>query len=152
MASFYGTETYAIDHKGRINIPLSMRRASERRKPLSGFFLTRGFDGCIAAYPEEEWGLVEERLRRMPMGDAKGRQFERAFRKLVFKVAVDTQGRITIPPSLLDRAGLGKEAVLHGMGNRIEIWNPERFQNSTAEAEADGQFEKLAAEVLGGKP
>jgi MraZ protein len=60
---------------------------------------------------------------------------------------VDTQGRITIPPALTSRAGLGKEATLHGQGDHIEIWNPDRLKEVLAEV--DGQLESLAEEVLG---
>src|SRR5262245_25725581 len=110
MSSFLGTEKHTIDHKGRIAIPASMRRGDGKRTPLGSFFLAAGFDGCLALYSPEEWGRVEARLRRIPMGGRKGRALKRAFLLNVAKVSVDTQGRITIPPALMTRAGLGKEA------------------------------------------
>lgn len=149
MSSFYGTETYAIDHKGRIGVPVSMRRVSARQKPISVFFLVAGFEGCVALYPPDDWKAVEERLRKIPMGDRRGRAFARAFLMDACKVTVDGQGRITIPSALMHRAGLGKEAVLHGQVDRIEIWNPERLKSVVAET--DGRLESLADEVLGGE-
>ena len=146
MASFLGTETYAIDHKGRIAIPASMRRGDGRKKPPDQFVLTEGFDGCLALYSPEEWTRVEDKLRRIPMGGRKGRAFQRAFLLHVVQVSVDAQGRITIPPALMTRAGLGKEAVLHGVLNRIEIWNPERLQAELQDGQL--QLEALAEEVL----
>ena len=56
--------------------------------------------------------------------------------------------KFAIPPALLRRADLGKDAVLHGQVDRIEIWNPERLK--VVVAETDGQLESLADEVLGG--
>ena len=147
MSSFLGTETYAIDHKGRVAIPAAMRRGERGKKPIGTFVLAEGFEGCLALYSEEEWTRVDQRLRRLPMGGRSGRAFQRAFLLDVVKVSVDAQGRITIPPALLSRAGLGKEAVLHGVLNRIEIWNPERF---AAEIKLGrDQLDALAAEVLG---
>ena len=147
MSSFYGTDTYAIDHKGRIGVPASMRRDASRKKLLDTFYVVAGFEGCIALYPPEDWKRVEERLRRIPMGDRRGRAFARAFLMDACKVTVDGQGRITIPPALMHRAGLGKEAVLHGQVDRIELWNPERLKSVVAETE--GRLESLADEVLG---
>ena len=148
VASFYGREKYAIDHKGRISVPASMRKAAGSRKPLDTFFIAPGFDGCLALYSPDEWVHVEKQLRDLPLGDREGRAFMRAFLSDVSKVAVDSQGRITIPSSLLTRAGLGKEAVLHGVLNRIEIWSPDRFQ---AEKEAaEGKLEEFAAKLFGG--
>lgn len=149
MASFYGTETYAIDHKGRISVPASMRRtASARKGATDSFFLVAGFEGCLALYAPDDWKRVEDRLRQIPMGDRRGRAFARAFLMDASKVSVDAQGRVAIPPALMGRAGLGKEAVLLGQVDRIEIWNPERIQSLVQEAQP--QLESLADEVLGG--
>jgi MraZ protein len=148
MASFYGTETYAIDHKGRISVPASMRRTGAAKKPaVDTFFLVAGFEGCLALYTTDEWKRVEERLRRIPMGDRRGRAFARAFLMDATKVSVDAQGRVAIPPALMGRAGLGKEAVLLGQVDRIEVWHPDRLRAATKEAQES--MESLADEVLG---
>ena len=147
MSSFYGTETYSIDHKGRISVPASMRRDASRKKPINSYVLVAGFEGCLALYTPGEWARVEDRLRRIPMGDRRGRAFARTFLMDAREVTVDAQGRITIPPALTSRAGLGKEAVLHGQVDRIEIWNPDRLK-AVVEA-TQGQLESLADEVLG---
>ena len=146
MPSFYGTETYAIDHKGRISVPAPMRRAG--KKPIESFLLVAGFEGCLALYTEEQWTRVEERLQQLPIGGRKGRAFMRAFLMNACRVTVDAQGRITVPSALMGRAGLGKEAVLLGQVGRIEIWNPERLGSVVDEAQH--QFESLAEDVLGG--
>lgn len=148
MASFYGTETYAIDHKGRISVPASMRRAGAAKKSAADtFYLVAGFEGCLALYTPDEWRRVEDRLRQIPMGDRRGRAFARAFLMDATKVSVDAQGRVAIPPALMGRAGLGKEAVLLGQVDRIEVWNPDRL--GSAVQDAQGQLETLADEVLG---
>jgi MraZ protein len=148
MTSFYGTQTYAIDHKGRLSIPATMRRAASARKPVSEFILVYGLDGCLWLHTPEQWAAVESRLQQLSIGNRKGRMFTRAFLMDACRVTVDAQGRIPIPPALIHRAGLGKEAVLHGQVGRIEIWNPERLQAGVAAAMGD--VEGLAEEVLGG--
>ena len=147
MASFYGTETYAIDHKGRISVPASMRR-SARKGAADVFFLVAGFEGCLALYAPDDWKRVEDRLRKIPMGNRRGRAVARTYLMNASKVSVDAQGRVAIPPALMGRAGLGKEAVLLGQVDRIEIWNPDRIQSLVSETEP--QLESLADEVLGG--
>jgi len=148
MSPFYGTEKYAIDHKGRISVPASMRRSGSGKKPIGSFLLVAGFEGCLALYTEDQWKRVEERLQQLPIGGRKGRAFTRAFLMDACRVTVDAQGRVTIPPALMGRAGLSKEAVLLGQVGRIEIWDPERLKSAVEEAQT--QFETLAEDVLGG--
>lgn len=128
MSTFYVTERYSIDDKGRLIVPMSLRAGEGRKAPLSKFVLVGGLDGCLWLYAEEAWTHFEERLRRLSMGTKEQRAFARAFLVGASKVTVDKQGRISIPSSLMVRAGLGKEAVLHGQVGRIEIWAPERFE------------------------
>ena len=131
MATFYGTADYSIDEKGRIVVPSSLRAVRGRKTPLTTFVLLMGLGGCLWLYAEEDWKIFEERLGRMSMGRKNQRDFARAFLMDACKVTVDKQGRISVPPSLIGRAGLGKDAVLHGQVGRIEIWAPERFKEST---------------------
>ena len=132
MATFYGTANYSIDEKGRIVVPAAMRVVRGRKTPLSTFVLLMGLGGCLWLYAEEDWQVFEERLQKMSMGRKAQRDFARAFLVGASKVTVDKQGRISIPPSLMGRAGLGKDAVLHGQVGRIEIWSPDKFKESTA--------------------
>ena len=148
MSPFLGTDNYAVDHKGRISIPAAMRR-TDRRKLVTRFVLNMGFDGCVNAYSPEDWSRMMDRMRKIPLGNATGRAFRRAFMLDAREVTVDSQGRVPIPPALIRRAALGKEAVLHGAEDHIEIWNPDRFRAVLAPVtDVEGQYEKLAAEHL----
>ena len=148
MASFIGTDNHAIDHKGRLSIPAPMRRTDTGRS-ITRFVLNMGFDGCVNAYSKDEWKRMMDRLRRIPLGDPTGRAFRRAFMNDAREVTVDAQGRVPIPPALIRRASLDREAVVHGAEDHIEIWNPQRFQAVLAPViDVEGQYEKLAAEHL----
>jgi MraZ protein len=134
MTTFYGTANYSIDDKGRIVVPASMRSVPGRKQPLTSFVLLYGLGGCLWLYTEDGWKKFEERLYSLSVGNRKQRDFARAFLVGASKVTVDKQGRISIPSSLMSRAGLGKDAVLHGQVGRLEIWSPEKFNESTQSA------------------
>lgn len=148
MATFYGTEKFAIDAKSRINVPAHMRRAGSGGKLTREFIIVAHFEGCLALFTPEQFRSVEEKFKAISFGDPKGRAFMRAYLKDAKRVSVDAQGRITIPPALMGRAGLGREAILLGQFDRIEIWNPERFESATREPLDN--IERLGQEVLGG--
>ena len=148
MATFLGTETYSIDDKNRLVVPAVMRKVGAK-KPLSQFVMMRGLDGCVWLYAQEDWKRLEDLLQRLSTGPREHRAFARTALVGASKVTVDRQGRITISPSLMGHAGLGKEAVLHGQVGRIEIWSPERFQSGLVTGTAD--YDALAEKVLGGE-
>lgn len=149
MATFLGTETYSIDGKNRVVVPAAMRNVGASKKPIEKFVMMRGLDGCVWLYAQEDWKRLEELLQRLSTGPKDHRAFARTALVGASKVTVDKQGRITISPSLMGHAGLGKEAVLHGQVGRIELWSPDRFQSGLVTEAAD--YDALAEKVLGGE-
>jgi MraZ protein len=149
MATFLGTETYSIDGKNRLVVPSAMRNVGGTKKPIEKFVMMRGLDGCVWLYAQEDWKRLEDLLQRLSTGPREHRAFARTALVGASKVTVDKQGRITISPSLMGHADLGKEAVLHGQVGRIEIWSPERFQSGLVTEAAD--YDALAEKVLGGE-
>ncbi len=149
MATFLGTETYSIDGKNRVVVPAAMRHVGGTKKPIEKFVMMRGLDGCVWLYAQEDWQRLEDLLQRLSTGPKDHRAFARTALVGASKVTVDKQGRITISPSLMGHAGLGKDAVLHGQVGRIEIWSPERFQSGLVTEAAD--YDALAEKVLGGE-
>jgi MraZ protein len=148
MSSHIGGDLYAIDHKGRISIPADLRPGPDG-KPLTRLFINRGFDGCVNVYAPEAWEMRLRQIRRIPPGEVQGRAFRRAFLMDAREVTVDAQGRVPIPPALIRRAGIGKEARLHGDDDHIEIWDPVRFDAKVGPVlDVDGTYEDLAAKFL----
>jgi MraZ protein len=127
MAAFYGTEKGTLDPKRRLSVPVSLRRDSISRKTHDRFFLKYGSEGCLLLYSIEDWRTMEEKLNRLLKGDREDRDFVFAFLEDACWVTVDAQGRITIPPALQDRAGLGKDVVLRGIIGYIAIWSAEKY-------------------------
>ncbi|NOT35184.1 MAG: cell division/cell wall cluster transcriptional repressor MraZ [Candidatus Eisenbacteria bacterium] len=147
MTFHVGTDNYSLDHKGRIVIPEHLRRDADG-EPLAALFVNMGFDGCVNVYSPTQWGEWMERIRRA-RDVALARRFRRAFMSDAREVTVDAQGRVPIPPALIRRAGLGKEAVLHGAGTHIEIWNPQAYAAALAPVlDVDGEYERLGEQFL----
>jgi MraZ protein len=147
MADFYGTEKGTLDKKRRLSVPVSLRRDSLAKKTHERFFLKYGSEGCLQLYSVEDWRAMEEKLRRLLKGDRADRDFVSRFIKDASWVTVDGQGRLTIPSSLQDRAGLGTDVVLHGNLDYIAIWNAGRFAQKTA-AISDDELADLEARKL----
>lgn len=124
---FMGEYNHSIDTKGRLIVPAKLREALGEN-----FVVTQGLDGCLFVFPNDVWTEFEAKLNSLPMTDKKARQFARYFLRGAVRPDVDKQGRILIPISLRESAGLEKEVTMIGVGNRVEIWNPERLEeNST---------------------
>ena len=116
-----GEYNHTIDAKGRVIVP------SKFRETLGDeFVVTKGLDGCLFVYDNNEWAAFEEKLKSLPITNKDARQFVRFFLAGAASVEVDKQGRILLPGSLREFAELIKDVVLIGVGSRIEIWSKER--------------------------
>ena len=134
---FLGEFTHTLDDKGRLTIPSKFRGDL-----ATGLVVTRGMDPCLVIYPMRAWEALTERVSGLPMTDRNARDF----RRLVFADATDTipdgQGRVNIPQSLRDFAGLDGQVVVAGCDAYIEVWNMDswyevraRFEESEDNAE-----------------
>lgn len=136
---FMGEYNHSIDAKGRLIVPAKFREALGEN-----FVVTRGLDGCLFVFPNNIWTEFEEKLNKLPMTDKKARQFSRFFLRGAAIPEVDKQGRILIPASLREAAGLDKEVTMIGMGNRVEIWNPELLEDNSTFEDMDEIAEHMA--------
>lgn len=141
---FMGEYNHTIDAKGRLIVPSKFREALG-----DTFVVTKGLDGCLFVYDNEEWKLFEEKLRALPITNKEARQFVRFFLAGAAEVEVDKQGRILIPNVLREFAGLAKDVALVGVGSRIEIWSRERFEDTAAFDDMDEIAEHMAELGLG---
>ena len=119
---FMGEYNHTIDAKGRLIIPAKFREALGEE-----FILTKGLDGCLLIYPMDEWESFEEKLKALPLTDKNARAFLRFFVAGATACELDRQGRILVPSTLREFAGLEKEVVLTGNLTRIEIWSKQKW-------------------------
>ena len=144
MRMFMGEYNHTIDAKGRLIVP------SKFRETLGDtFVVTKGLDGCLFVYDNEEWGVFKEKLKSLPITNKEARQFVRFFLAGAAEVEVDKQGRILVPNVLREFAELNKDVVLIGVASRIEIWSKERFEGMTAYEDMDEIAEHMAELGLG---
>ena len=141
---FMGEYNHTIDAKGRLIVPSRFREILG-----DAFVVTKGLDGCLFVYDNEEWKLFEEKLRALPITNKEARQFVRFFLAGAAEVEVDKQGGILIPNVLREFAGLAKDVALVGVGSRIEIWSRERFEDTAAFDDMDEIAEHMAELGLG---
>lgn len=115
---FIGEYVHAIDPKGRLSIPSKFREDLGER-----FFLTKGLDQCLFVFPETEWRRFEEKLKALPLTNKNARAFVRMFFSGASECSFDKQGRILIPQVLREHCEMQENAVVIGVGERIEIWS-----------------------------
>lgn len=124
---FYGEYEHALDDKGRVTIPSKMREVMTGRS-IAALMLTRNvLDPCLTLYPPAEWERIEEQIRAMSTVDPNARQYRRQLFSGAVEVAPDRAGRILLPPSLRDHAGIVRDVVFAGVSTFIEVWSKERW-------------------------
>lgn len=141
---FMGEYNHTIDAKGRLIVPSKFREALG-----DTFVVTKGLDGCLFVYDNEEWQAFEEKLKSLPITNKEARQFARFFLAGAAEVEVDKQGRILVPNILREFAQISKDVVLIGVASRIEIWSKERFEGIAAFEDMDEIAEHMAELGLG---
>lgn len=137
-----GSFQHNIDAKGRMIMPLKFRESLGER-----FFATKGLDGCIFVFSEEEWNKLDERLMNQPL--SKGRDIQRFFYGGLTECEVDKQGRVLIPKHLREFACLEKDVMVIGLQKRAEIWSLEKWNEQNNSFMDDNDEVALKMEDLG---
>jgi MraZ protein len=127
---FIGEYQHILDEKKRVAIP-SKFRARFRR----GAVVTRGLDNCLFIYPKQEWKAIAEKLGTMPVGERGTRSFVRLMLAGAVDVGLDSQGRVLVPQYLKQYAKLGKQVVIAGLFNRLEVWDLKKWDQYKRSAE-----------------
>ena len=151
--SFTNRFDHTLDAKNRLMVPQSYRESVEESEGEVKFFLTRGFEKCLAMYAGSTWEKMRVLLESRKAGEVaeiKTRRFFRLFYSSAVEVTPDKAGRILIPEHLRKVAGLKKTVVLIGVNDRVELWDPERWEKFSEgrEAEEEGEYEKSAKEAF----
>lgn len=136
---FMGQYSHTIDAKGRLIVPSKFRD-----KLGSEFVATKGLDGCLFVYPNEEWEKIEEKFRSIPLTTKDARKFSRFFFAGAAVCEVDKQGRILLPQVLREFADLQKDVMLVGVLSRIEIWSKDRWDDTGSYDDMDEIAEHMA--------
>jgi transcriptional regulator MraZ len=139
---FIGSYTHQIDEKGRVSLPAPFRREAADQR----FVLVQPYPPALALYPEIEWGEVQERLEDMMARGPAERMHVLGLLSNAVEVQPDTQGRILIPARQKEAAGLTGPVKIVGAINKIELWEPDLFDQ--AQTTQSAAFEKFRAQLF----
>ncbi|HLQ84173.1 MAG TPA: division/cell wall cluster transcriptional repressor MraZ [Pseudogracilibacillus sp.] len=138
---FMGEYEHNLDAKGRVIVPAKFREDLGEK-----FVITRGLDKCLFAYPLEEWKILEEKLKKLPLTKKDARAFTRFFFSGAVECEIDKQGRVNLPQPLRTYSQLEKECVIIGVSERIELWSKELWDNYFLDSEES--FSDIAENLL----
>ncbi len=142
---WYGEYAHTLDDKDRFILPAKFRekiKTFESRK----FYLTRGLDGCLFLFHESVWKELEDKLRNLSFTRQQSRFFNRLYFSGASEIEVDVQGRITLAEYLKEFAGIGRDIVIVGIADRIEIWDKMRWNKFYQENKK--KFEDMAENLF----
>ena len=140
---FFGEYPYKVDEKGRVPLPPKFRRQMRE-----GVILTKGMgEKCIAVYPVAEWKRLSDSLAAKAVTPANLRKLNRSIFGSAFDASLDGQGRITLPFSLREYAGIGDTAIVVGANNFIELWceGEWKSEKTSADEQASQIIESFGA-------
>ena len=144
---FRGRYDHTIDLKGRVSIPVKFREVL--KEIYDERLIITNLDGCLVAYPYDEWLTIEEKVSSKSMVRKDVKSFKRFFISAATECSIDKQGRVLIPPTLREYAKLEKDIVFVGMTKMIEIWRKENWEEeiTLAEANIEGMDDEALAEL-----
>jgi MraZ protein len=142
-----GTYLRSLDEKQRLALPRPVREALGN--PASTvLYAAPGTDGSVSLYPESAFKNLAQQLESVPPTAYEVRAFSRVFYAQAQRLELDRQGRIRIPSELVRLAGLGRELILIGVRDHLELWNKERWEEYLARQQA--VYDQIAEMAFGG--
>ena len=136
-----GEYLHTIDQKNRLSVPSKFRKELGKHVVVA-----RGLDKCLFLYPLEEWKTLADKLAKLPWGKGETRSFVRTMIAGATDIEIDSLGRILVPDYLKVYGALKDTAMVVGLYNRVEIWNPELWHEYSAESQNNTE---MIAEKLG---
>ena len=135
-----GEYEHSLDVKGRLIMPAKLREDMGEK-----FIVTKGLDGCLFGFSQNEWTNFEEKLKTLPLTNKNARDFVRFFLSGATECEIDKQGRFLIAGNLREYANMEKDVVIIGVGTRLEIWNRDKWKayNSDENISADEIAENM---------
>lgn len=147
MNNLIGTYECKVDAKGRLALPMGLRKQLGDLAE-QGFVLKRSvFQPCLELYPMQEWDAVMQQIGKLNRFKQKNNEFIRRFSAGVKPVEIDSNGRVQIAKDLVSFAKIDKEVVVSSAINIIEIWDKELYEQAVNPDDTD--FAALAEEVMG---
>ena len=138
-----GEYDHTLDDKNRLTLPVKFRKDFE-----GGVVVSRGLDGCLFVFTRDTWdSFVGGQLEGLSPFSKEARQMNRFMFAGAAETELDKQGRVMVPPALISHASLGREVVVAGVRDHVEIWDREAWRKQLEEVEGSVELvaERLAA-------
>jgi MraZ protein len=123
VARFFGTYEHSLDSKGRVILPSRFRAQFEH-----GGYLTQYLDGCLALWTPDEFERQTQKMQVRAATGQSDRNLARMWASHTHDLEVDRQGRIVVPARMREYAALGSDVTVVGVIDRVELWDPERWE------------------------
>jgi MraZ protein len=136
-----GEHDHTLDDKNRLTLPAKLREGFG-----DGVVVTRGMDGCLYVYAAEDWRGTADRIRALDSLSRESRMMQRHFFSGAVRADLDKQGRMVLPASLLEGAGISRDVTVAGVYDHLEIWDRAKWRVHLHEVEgsAEDVAERLA--------
>lgn len=148
MSGFRGEYEATVDAKNRFLLPAGIKK--KLPEGTTSLMLNRGIEKCLTLYTIEAWEITERKVSDLNDFEEDSRNFRRRFLGGVTEIELDGAGRMLIPPSLKEYAGITKDITLIGIGNTIELWDTAKYNQLYVEFSANA-YSQLANRVMGDK-
>lgn len=126
LTEFFGESEVSLDVRGRFLLPAHIRK--QIPDELKGsFVINRGFEKCVTIFTMDVWKIIQNKVNRLNDFNEDERMFKRLFLNGATIVEPDTADRLLIPKSLMEYAGITKEAVLSPQGSKLELWDKDTY-------------------------
>ncbi len=143
---FRGATKVTIDAKGRLAIPTRYRDRLASRSN-GQLVVTVDRDYCLLLYPYPDWEEIERKLIRLPSLNKQARRLQRLMVGYATELELDGNGRILLSRELREFAGIERQAILIGQGNKFEVWNDEIWNKKRDTWLSDEEDGNLSAEL-----
>lgn len=137
---FYGSYIHNLDNKGRLVIPSKMRDELGSKA-----YILKGYDGALSIFKENDFLELVQKIKSLPFTKKNARAHLRVQLASVCELDIDKQGRALLPTQLLAKYKIGREVIVIGALDHIEVWN--RSEYEAYEKTADSSFEEIAEEL-----
>lgn len=145
---FRGANKVTLDSKGRLAMPTRYRERIVERSNGRLIATVDRSDRCLLIYPMPDWEEIELKLRRLPTLNPVVRRLQRLMIGHATDLDLDGSGRVLLPPSLREFAGLSRSAMLIGQGSRFELWDEAHWNECREEwLKVDEMAEELPPEL-----
>lgn len=147
MITFIGDYPCKLDEKGRVLLPAAFLKQMANAKQEKFILKKDIFETCLVLYPMNEWEKQNELiLQNTNIFNREHNEFLRGFFKGMAELSMDSNNRILLPRRLLDEINAGREIIMAGQSDRIEIWTKEAYESVESSGE---KFAQLAEKIMG---